>query len=65
MSYTDAGRRLLTEIEAADRLNLHRNTLTRWRMDGRNLAYIKIGKAVRYDPAEIERFMQANRVETA
>jgi predicted DNA-binding transcriptional regulator AlpA len=50
--------RLLTEQQAADRLGVATGTLRVWRCTRRYpLAWIKIGKAVRYDPREIDRFV--------
>jgi hypothetical protein len=51
--------KLLTQAQAAERLGLtNPNTLAVWRCTKKvNLAYIKIGGAVRYDEREIERFI--------
>ena len=53
--------RLLTEREAADRLNLSPLTLRRWRWAGSNLPFLKLGSAVRYDPVELDAFVEAGR----
>ena len=58
---TPANQRLLNEREAAGRLGLSVKTLRRWRWAGHPPAFIKIGRAVRYDPAEIEAFIAAGR----
>lgn len=50
---------LVNEIEAALRLGLSPTTLRRWRWAGTGPSYIKLGGAVRYDVAEIERFIEA------
>lgn len=42
--------RLNTEKEEAARLNLSERTLQAWRTRGDGPAYIKTGRAVRYDP---------------
>ena len=52
---------LINEHEAAARLGLKVTTLRRWRWSGDGPAYHKIGAAVRYDPAEVERFIDAGR----
>ena len=58
---TDARVRLLTETEAAHILNLKIVTLRRWRWAGRGLRFIKIGAAVRYDPADLDAFIEGSR----
>ena len=52
---------LVNEHEAARRLGLSVKTLRRWRWAGRPPAFIKIGRAVRYDPAVIEGLIAAGR----
>ncbi len=54
-------KRLLNEFEAADRLGLSVKTLRRWRWAGHPPAFIKIGRAVRYDPGVIEALISAGR----
>jgi predicted site-specific integrase-resolvase len=49
------GDRLLTERQAADLLNVKVATLRRWRWAGKGPAFLKVGGAVRYDPAELDR----------
>lgn len=50
---------LLTEHEAATRLGVSPGTLRVWRCTRRHdLAWIKLGRAVRYDPAELDRFVR-------
>ena len=52
---------LMNEREAARQLGLKVSTLRRWRWQGRELEFIKIGNAVRYEPAEIRRYIDAGR----
>jgi predicted site-specific integrase-resolvase len=52
---------LLNEHAAAERLNLSVKTLRRWRWAGRGPSYIKVGTAVRYDPADLDTFIAAGR----
>jgi len=47
---------LLTEKQAAERLNLSHRTLQRWRVTGQGPRYTKLGAAVRYPEDEIARF---------
>jgi len=52
---------LLTEREAARLLCLSIRTLQKWRLCGRGPSFLKLGHAVRYEPAEIERFLAVAR----
>ena len=52
---------LVDEREAAKRLGLAVATLRRWRWVGRNPRFVKIGGAVRYDPADLDAFIDACR----
>jgi excisionase family DNA binding protein len=52
-------KRLLTTAEAADLLNISEYTLERDRWAGARIPYIKIGRSVRYDPDEIERYLKS------
>lgn len=46
--------RLTTEQEEAKRLQLSRRTLQAWRTRGDGPPYTKLGRAVRYNPAEVD-----------
>ena len=54
---------LVNETEATAILGLSVKTLRRWRVVGRGIRYIKLGKggAVRYDPADLVAFIEAGR----
>ena len=54
-------RQLLDEQKVADRLGLSVKTLRRWRWAGHPPEFIKIGRAVRYDPEVIEALIAAGR----
>ncbi len=54
-------RRLLNESEAAEFLSLAPKTLARWRWSGKPPPFLKIGGAVRYDPAVLQEFIEAGR----
>ncbi len=57
---------LLTETEAAALLGLKVATLRRWRWAGKGPRFLKIGGAVRYDPADLEAFIdEARRTSTS
>jgi excisionase family DNA binding protein len=49
---------LVNEHEAAQLLGLSVATLRRWRWAGRALRYVKVGAAVRYDPAELRAYIE-------
>lgn len=53
------GRLLLTENEAAERLRLHPNTLSRLRKSGQ-LGYIRCGRAIRYSQDDLAAWIAAN-----
>ncbi len=52
---------LLKESEAARILNVEIATLRRWRWAGKGPRFLKIGGAVRYDPADLEAFIESCR----
>lgn len=49
--------RLLTETEAANMLRVKVATLRRWRWSGDGPHFTKIGYAVRYELADLQRFI--------
>ncbi len=48
---------LLTVEQAAVYLGLARSTLNKWRCHGGGPVFIKMGRAVRYRPEDLETFM--------
>lgn len=56
-----ASPRLVNELDAAAMLGLSVKTLRRWRWEGRELPYVKLGGAVRYDLADIDAYIVAGR----
>jgi excisionase family DNA binding protein len=56
-----APRRLLTTTEAAEFLSCGRNTLEQDRLRGSRIPYVSIGRSVRYDMADLEAFIAANK----
>jgi len=52
---------LLNENEVAGTLNVKVATLRRWRWAGKGPRFLKIGGAVRYDPADVQAFVEAAR----
>lgn len=57
----ESATRLLKEDEVAQILNMEVATLRRWRWSGHGPRFIKIGGAVRYDPADIDAFVESGR----
>ena len=54
---------LLTPAKAAERLGIQEQTLAVWRCTARyNLAFVKVGRAVRYRASVIDAFIEANTV---
>ena len=63
---TKTNRELLNEKQAAERLSVKPGTLQVWLSTQRvELPYIKLGRAVRYDAAELEKFLNRNTVQGA
>ena len=52
---------LLTTAELARIMGLAPISLQHWRAEGRGPAWLKLGKAVRYSRADVERFYAQNR----
>ncbi len=52
---------LVNETETARILGLSVKTCRRWRWSGKGPRYLKIGGAVRYDPADLEAFIEGAR----
>jgi len=65
--YTAIIERLLSVEEVAAILGVEKNTLAKWRVEGRPPRYVKIGRStVRYEPATIRAFIAArDRASTA
>ena len=53
--------RLVDEREAAEVLGLKIATLRRWRWAGSSLPFIRIGRAIRYSPSDLQAFIEAGR----
>ena len=56
--------KILTEKQVADRLNLHVQTLRNWRFQGRDLPYLKLGTAVRYDESDVIAWLERQKVKS-
>ncbi len=55
----------LSERDAASFLGITQRTLQDWRARRRGPAFIRLGRRIAYDRADLERFLAANRVEPA
>lgn len=53
---------LLTEVQAADLLFLSVRTLQSWRCQNIGPAYVRAGRAIRYQRADLLAWIEANRV---
>jgi len=54
---------LLTERQAAQLLGLAVQTLRNYRHLGRPPAYVKLGRAIRYDPSDLTEFIRQHRID--
>lgn len=52
---------LLTEQQASAVLGLSVRTLQKWRLQGNGPRFVKLGHAVRYDPKDLEGFVDRSR----
>ena len=53
---------LLTSEQVATKTGLSPETLAQWRSQKRGIPYLKIGRAVRYDPTEVKTYLEGCRV---
>ena len=53
---------LLKPEEVAHLTGLSIETLAQWRSQRRGIPYLKIGRAVRYDPADVQQYLAGCRV---
>ena len=58
----DEDRNLMTIKDAARFLSVSVSTLYGWVWQ-RRISFVKVGRAVRFDRRDLEKFVQANRVE--
>ena len=52
---------LLDEHQTSDELNVPVATLRRWRWAGRGPKFLKLGGLVRYDPDDLQSYIDASR----
>ena len=53
---------LLTRGQAAAYLSLRPQTLAAWASAGKNLTYVKVGRAVRYRQSDIDQYIERQTV---
>ena len=54
--------KLLSETEAAPLIGVAVGTLQNWRVSGTGPKFIRVGRLVRYDPADVEAWRAERRV---
>jgi predicted DNA-binding transcriptional regulator AlpA len=59
-----APKRLMTVEQVEEEYGLNKKNLERWRSAGEGPPYSKIGKRVFYQRAELEKFVEENRILT-
>ncbi len=55
-------KKLLTPLEVAELTGLSTDTLAQWRSQRWGIPYLKIGRAVRYDPTDVQAYLEGCRV---
>ncbi len=64
MTATSPARRLNTEREEAERIGVSVRTIQSWRTKGTGPEFLKLGRAVRYNPRSTDEWL-ASRVRTS
>jgi excisionase family DNA binding protein len=59
-----SGKMTLTDVEVATRLGVSRFTLRSWRIKGHGPKFLKMGRAVRYRPDDVDEYERQALVET-
>ena len=54
----------LTERQVAEQLGLSVSTLRAWRHRGKGPRFLRLGRSVRYLPADLDEFVRASAVDT-
>ena len=63
-SFAPSGKRTLTDVEVAARLGVSRFTVRSWRLKGTGPRFLKMGRAVRYRPEDVEEYERRALVDT-
>ena len=53
---------LLTPEQVAALTGVSKETLAQWRSQKRGIPYLKVGRVVRYDPADVQAYLEGCRV---
>jgi excisionase family DNA binding protein len=53
---------LLTPEQVAAMTGVSKETLAQWRSQKRGIPYLKVGRVVRYDPADVQAYLEGCRV---
>ena len=53
---------LLTPEQVAALTGVCKETLAQWRSQKRGIPYLKVGRVVRYDPADVQAYLEGCRV---
>jgi excisionase family DNA binding protein len=53
---------LLTPGQVAAMTGVSKETLAQWRSQKRGIPYLKVGRVVRYDPADVQAYLEGCRV---
>ena len=59
-----SGKATLTDVEVANRLGVSRFTVRSWRLKGVGPRFLKMGRAVRYRPQDVDEYERQALVET-
>ena len=59
-----SGKATLTDVEVASRLGVSRFTVRSWRLKGVGPRFLKLGRAVRYRPQDVDDYERQALVET-
>lgn len=63
-SFAPSDKRTLTDVEVAARLGVSRFTVRSWRLKGLGPRFLKMGRAVRYRPQDVDEYERQALVET-
>jgi predicted DNA-binding transcriptional regulator AlpA len=63
-SFAPSDKRTLTDVEVAARLGVSRFTVRSWRLKGLGPRFLKMGRAVRYRPRDVDEYERQALVET-
>jgi excisionase family DNA binding protein len=63
-SLTPSEKRTLTDVEVAARLGVSRFTVRSWRLKGTGPRFLKMGRAVRYRPQDVDDYERQALVDT-